>query len=419
MATGAWSHGAITTQTTQTEVLKPSWRSQLNDTYLTRNSLVSMLTSMGAYGRVDRDTHNWATYKEKMEYVTVTTNSDQTTYSIITVSTTDIEKIAKYHVLRNPRNDQVYYVYSTVHADAITAYTFRVRKLSATANATMASASATDIIAGDVLYIVGQSYSEKWADITNASNYSVHKTEDTEYNYIEMMFAISEISKLQANSGRWIDSPERITNTKRMTQRMWQAFEAKCFTGMRAKNKEVSTSEVYTTFMGGIGDFTGLQTKTDYKTSFTWDDFKSWIESDVMSWNDSPNLKAYCNNAMYFQVNKWIEENSGTSKTWSASGEDSSWGYQVRELITPGPRLELINNLALRELNGTDAVMYIVDLNLLNLKYYGGVEDDFGFKIITNCELKGNDNLVDKIEFWPTLEVLNAERMGKLRLLKA
>ena len=413
MATGAWQQDAITTQTTQTELLKPAWKDVINDTYMSRAPMVSLLTAMGSHEKIDRDKWNWATYKEKLEYVTVETNAGGVG-AIITVSATDVEKIAKYQVLRNSRNGQYYYVTTTVRSDNITAATFTASQLNNSSETIMKAISTTDCITGDTLYILNKVAPEKWADITNVANYTTFKTEDTDYNYVEMMFDLLELSDLEANSGKWVSGSERSRNMGRAQQRLWQAFETKCFTGVRAKNQKTIADDTYTGFMGGIDAFSGLNTETDILSGYTWANFKDWIKSEMQVWQDKPRLMAYCNNNMFYKITQWVANNS--DPTFSAAGYDDTFGYQVQTIKTPGPTLECVNNRALFEAFGNSAVMYIVDMDLLSIKYFGGNEDSFGFEVLTNCQLKGNNNLVDKLSFWPTLEVLNPERMGKLLL---
>jgi len=413
METGAWQQGPITTQTTQTELLRPAWKDVINDTYMSRAPMVSLLTAMGSYGECDRDKWNWSSYKEKLEYVTVVTNEGGIA-AVVTVSATDVEKIAKYQVLRNSRNGQYYYVTTTVRSNGISVNTFTASQLDTSSETIMKTISITDCIKGDTLYVLNKVMPEKWADITNVANYTTFKTEDTDYNYVEMMFDLLEISDLEANSGKWVAGSERSKNMARAQRRMWQSFETKCFTGVRAKNQKTIGDDTYTGFMGGIDSFTGFNTETDTLSGYTWDNFKDWIKTEMQVWQDKPKLMAYCNNNMFYKITQWVANNS--DPTFSAAGYDDTFGYQVQTIKTPGPTLECVNNRALFEAFGNDAVMYIVDMDLLSIKYFGGNEDSFGFEVMTNCQLKGNNNLVDKLQFWPTLEVLNPERMGKLLL---
>jgi len=414
-ATGAWYQGPKTTATQETTLLKPAWDEVLDDSFLGQTPLISMLSKMGSYKQVDRNEFQWASYKERMEYVTVTANTPGSggTVSNITVSTADSAKITKSLTLRNSRNGQVYYVTETYRSGAGTpaAYHFYAKRV-ATAASTMSSILAADCVVGDTLYVLNNAAYEKWGDITNAEDYVAFKTEDVDYNYIEMMFAILEMSDLDANSGQWIKGSQRASDMARAQQRMWKNFETKCFTGVRAKNTSAS-GEQYSTFMGGLDQY-GINTETDTLSGYTWDSFKDWIKSEMQVWNRKPNLFAFCNNNMFYKISDWVKNN--TDPTFSATGSDSAFGYQVKTLITPGPTIQCVNNRALFEAFGDDAVMYIVDMNLLGIKYFGGTEDSFGFDVITNCQLKGNNNLVDKLQFWPGLEVQHPENMGKLLL---
>ena len=412
-ATGAWYQGPRTTATQQTELLRPAWDKVLDDGFLSENPLTAMLARMGSYKPVDRNEFNWASYKEKMEYVTVTgfVTGGTSVASTFTVSTADVEKITKSVTLRNSRNGQVYYVTTTVESDDITAYTFTAQKVVTGATA-MTTVSATDTIVGDTLYVLNKAAYEKWGDISNSKDYSVFKTEDTDYNYIEMMFDILEISDLDANSGQWVEGSQRSINMARAQQRLWKNFELKCFTGVRAKNTSALGSD-YVTLMGGLDQY-GINTETDTESGYTWEMFKDWIKSEMQVWNRKPNLFAFCNNNMFYKISDWVKNN--TDPTFSATGSDSAFGYQVKTLITPGPTIQCVNNRALFEAFGGDSVMYIVDMNLLEIKYFAGMEDSFGFEVITNCQLKGNNNLVDKLQFWPGLKVQHPENMGKLLL---
>jgi len=414
MATGTWYQGPRTTATQQTELLKPAWDEVLDDSFLGQTPLVSMLSKMGSYKPVDRNEFKWASYKEKMEYVTVTVfaTGGGSTASTITVSPTDVEKITKSLTLRNSRNGQVYYVTTTVRSDATTAANTFTAQLAVTDATAMTTISGTDCLVGDTLYVLNKAAYEKWGDITNSSDYAAFKTEDTDYNYIEMMFDILEISDLDANSGQWVSGSQRSRNMARSQQRLWKNFETKCFTGVRVKNTTALGSE-YVTLMGGLDQY-GINTETDTLSGYTWDDFKDWIKSEMQVWNRKPNLFAFCNNNMFYKVSDWVKNN--TDPTFSATGSDSAFGYQVKTLITPGPTIQCVNNRALFEAFGDSAVMYIVDMNLLEIKYFAGPEASFGFDVITNCQLKGNNNLVDKLQFWPGLKVQHPENMGKLLL---
>jgi len=278
MATGTWYQGPRTTATQQTELLKPAWDEVLDDSFLGQTPLVSMLSKMGSYKPVDRNEFKWASYKEKMEYVTVTVfaTGGGSAASTITVSPTDVEKITKSLTLRNSRNGQVYYVTTTVRSDATTAANTFTAQLAVTDATAMTTISVTDCLVGDTLYVLNKAAYEKWGDITNPSDYAAFKTEDTDYNYIEMMFDILEISDLDANSGQWVSGSQRSRNMARSQQRLWKNFETKCFTGVRVKNTTALGSE-YVTLMGGLDQY-GINTETDTLSGYTWDDFRDWIK---------------------------------------------------------------------------------------------------------------------------------------------
>jgi len=401
-----------------TDIYKAYWDEILDDTYINRNPLTTIMVKLGQVEFTPSLEFNWVSYKEKLRSVTgVDMGSPSSGVATLTVGSGEGEQIAKGSILHDENTGSSYYVTAVTSraSDQVS-----VQKI--TESGTTYGTITADETNGHTLYIDAMSVPDAWSDIANITDWISQKQDEKHVNYIQDFTEYTYMSEYAANEQRWINGSRRDQLKARAMQRLMDRVEISLFRSNGGTYNTVSWSgnegDTAMYFAKGIDGF-GIQTETAALSSYTWKDWRDFVHEKIMLWNDKPVVNAFCNYAMFNKIDEWVADS--TELNWAANNSSGSeLGWAVKSLTTSLCTVNLWSNLALRDgYSRTNAIMYALDLDRLCLRYYNGDQDSFYMKIISDPERAQKDHrrtIIDEINTKCAIQVQSPERHAKLTL---
>ena len=361
-----------------TNIRKAYWDDIVDDTFLERRDLTSLLVMMGKTEYTPDFDVNWMSYKERARYVTPTANTavGTATPSVVTVSSDDYLKLAKGNILFDYSTSCGYYLSDTNTSESGTALTtsqFHLYKINPSGTATQAITLSA--LVGHKLYVDGTTIKDGWADIANVGYYISSKQIENFQNYVADVTEFTKLTEYSLNMDREARRNKRMEELDHATQRLRDRLEIQLFRSVGGSPNTIGSDSIY--FTKGIENFTGIGAETGTVASYTWKDFRDFLSETVMNWNKKNRMFAFCNKAFMNKVDDWVSEESDLSYPMTG-GQNGSFGYGIRTLESSVCTLELHQNTVLTDaIPAEDAVLYVLDLDRIKLRYWNGDKDNF------------------------------------------
>lgn len=386
------------------------WDEYLDDGFLGQNPLFELMVKAGKAESTPTRQVQWSYFKERNRSVTGVDMASAAAGSAanLTIGSGEGEQIAKGNVLYDSSTGSSYYV---VGVSSRTSDIVSVVKIDEDNSGTTAAITA-DETNGHTLYVDGLVIPDAWGDIANITNYISTKQNENSANYCQDFTQYTYLTELAANERRYVQGNKRDEEFNRAVQRMMRQIEISLFRGNGGTYNTYSWSgnegDSNVDFMKGLDGF-DINSETGTIGSYTWRDFRNFINDQVLDWNDKTVYNAFCNNQFLNQVDEWVEETSEVN--WAGNDTSgSAYGWNVRTLKTSLATINLWQNVALRDaFPRTDAVLYVVDLDRLKIRYLAG-DEDFHMKVERDPERRFKDHrryIVDEISCKLTLQVQN------------
>lgn len=398
-----------------TNVYKLYYDEVMPDSLLDRVPLFMSLMRTGATEYTPTMAVNWFNFKDRPRSITIASNTAGANVAItIVMSSGDVGKVTKGSVLFDTSTGSSYYV-TAVSTTSLTAY-----KISETASGTWGTATLNEA-AGHTLFVDTMSISDGWGDIANIGNYITSKQSENLSNYCQDHTKFTNLNELAANERRYLTKSKREEEFSRNIVRMMDSIEISLFRGnggvYQAPGWSGNEGEDRVYFAKGIDGFS-IQSATGNITTYTWKDFRNFVHEKVRDWNQRPVLDAYVNLAMLNKIDEWVEDKNPFHYA-DGSGQNIL-GWKIKQLETSLATINLFPNMALTNSYPRDeALMYILNVDQLKLRYYDGDEDNFHMKVVRDPERENRNhrrNIVDEINSICCIQVNAEQEQAKLHL---
>ena len=399
-----------------TNIYNLYWDSVITDSLMDRHPLFQSLVRLGKTASTPTMQFNWINFKDRLRSITVASNTAPGTglAGTIVMASGDQGKVTKGNIITDTTTGSSYYV-TAVSTTSLTAF-----KISETTSGTWGTMVLNEA-AGHTLFVDSMNISDGWGDIANIGNYVSTKQNENLSNYCADYTKYTNLNEIAANEGRHIDKSKRDEEFARNIVRMMDEMEISLFRSnggvYQAPGWLGNEGEDRVYFSKGIDSF-DIQSATGAITTYTWKDFRNFIHEDVRNWNMRPELNAYVNLAMLNKIDEWVED---TNPFHYADGSgNAKLGWKVKQLETSLATINLFPSLALTDGYPRDeALMYILNLDHLKLRYFSGDEDDFHMKVVKDPDRQYKNhrrNIVDEINSKCGIQVGAEQEQAKLHL---
>ncbi len=398
----ATEKGPMTAQGINTNVQRLDWNPKLADTFLKRNSYFTLVDKAGL-GRHPCINHkfSWGEYSDAGISLTITGGSADT----LTCSAGDADRITVDDILYCPTTGTWVYV-NAQPTDGAT--TVNVNRISDDGNSLAGTLSASEYASGLVYYKIG-TFIEN-AKSNNLADLGYYKKIDDQYNYIQIFTDWVKIGKTVA-SEEW--QFKGITRQEHL-----RAVQLAHHIDKIEKNMWMGVRNIISSGTGryssrGFFNF-GVQSQTGAMAAFDFNDFLTFCREKVMAKNEKEELDAFVNPYMMQKVAEWASNTAYLQ--FDGQGKNDQFGLRIFTLVTPQVTLRLRHNRALKELYPNKAIMAVVDISKIGLRYLSANGENNNTHILYNVGPQYDDYYLDKIQSFIGNEVHNAENHSYLLL---
>ena len=397
-----------TSKTVTAAIQKLFWNPKLADTFLTRNTFFSLVDKVGM-GRHETFNHkyNWGEYTDAGVKITTTTGDANK----IVDSGTDYKSVIKNDVLYCETLDTHLLVESTPSDTSITCGKMTVSAGAATELGAVLAAA--DYGADVIYYKIGVMQEDGSLVLDSELDaISYFKEADDKSNYTQIQEDYIKISK-QAAAEKWQFSGMTRREHMRAVKmaKHIDKIEKTMWHGVSVADTN-STNGRYGS--RGFFNFQSIQTQTGTMAAFDHDNFLTFCRAKVMASNEKEELDAFVNPYMLQMITRWVKDTAFL--TFDAQGKTDKFGIRVFELVSPQVVLKLRQNRSLKDIYPSKAVMAVIDLSKVGMRYLAGSGENYNTSIEYDVQPTRANFFLDKIYSDIGLELHNAENHSSLVL---
>jgi len=391
---------------------KTYWNPKLAEAFLTRNTFFTLIDNAGM-GRHPVYNHKfyWGEYDDGVTSVT-TTSAGGATQITEESGGTGYKSIVKGDILYDPTNGYHLYVSATPSSTAISVTLVDASSGAAT-DIDAAITNGTHNATGMTYYKIGKMIEDGSiiAD-TDLDDISYYRDIESCYNYTQILEDWVKISR-QAAAEEWefkgITRREHARAVK--LAHHIDEWEKTFWWGVRVADGDSTNGRWGTR---GFFNFQSINSTTSAMSGFDFDNFMTFCREKVMLYNDKEELDGFVNPWMLQKVAEWAENTAHIN--FDGQGQKDKFGIRVHELTTPQCVIRLRQNRALRDVYTTKAVMAVVDLDKVGIRYLAGNGNNWNTSIEYDVQPAHANFFLDKIYSDLGLEIHNANHHSYLLL---
>ena len=389
-------------------IQKLYWNPVLADTFLTRNTLFSLVDKVGM-GRHETFNHkfNWGEYTDESTKITTTTGDANK----IVDSSTDYKSVIINDVLYCPTVGTYLLVEATPSTTSITCGKMTV--VAGAATALGAVLAAGDYVAGLIYYKIGVMQQDGSLVLDSELDaISFWKEADEKSNYTQIFEDYVKISK-QSAAEKWqftgLTRREHMRAVK-MAKHV-DKIEKTMWWGVNVADAGSTNGRFGSR---GFFNYQGIQSQTGTKAAFDFNDFLTFCRAQVMANNEKDTLDAFVNPWMLQQVADWAQNTAYL--TLDGNGKEDAFGIRVFELVTPQVVLKLRQNRSLKDVYPNQACMAVIDLDKVGMRYLAGNGENYNTSMEYDVQPTRANFFLDKIYSDIGMELHNSENHSWLLL---
>ena len=397
-----------TSKLVSSAIQKLFWNEKLADTFLTRNTFFSLVDKVGM-GRHETYSHkiNWGEYTDDVIKITTTTGDANK----IVDSGTDYKSVIINDVLYCETLGTYLLVEATPSTTSITCGKMTVSAGAATDLSAVLAAA--DYASGLIYYKIGVMQEDGSLVLDSELDaISYFKEVDDKYNFTQVQEDYVKISK-QAAAEKWqftgmtrrehLRAVKMAKHIDKIEKTMWH--------GVRVDDTN-STNGRYGS--RGFFNFQNIQPKTGTMAAFDFNNFLDFTRAQVMNKNEKETMDAFVNPYMLQMVTQWVKDTAFL--TLDAQGKEDKFGIRIFELVTPQVVLKLRQNRSLKDIYPSKAVMAVIDLSKVGLRYLAGSGENYNTSMEYDVQPKRANFFLDKIYSDIGMELHNSENHSYLML---